>query len=128
MRRTLSDFLSHFPAAAAAPLTELVPDAAFSAVITPQPGYVWPDVVMDSNSLQGRVVLVTAPGAMGKSAAARAIASRLNAPLVDLSRLRVGSNSLTGLLTQVLGWGQAPVFIQALQRGTATIVLAPVFQ
>lgn len=123
MREPLKVFLEGFPPPADAPMTEVAPDMAFSTVVTLAPGYVWPDVVLDAPDLQSTVVLLSAPGAMGKSAAARAIATTLNCPLVDLARLRVGSNSLTGLLTQVLGWGQAPTFIQALQAGTATLVL-----
>ncbi len=123
MRAPLTAFLAHFPPPATAQLAELAPDPAFSAIVTTEPGYVWPDILAEGDELAAGVVLLTAPGAMGKSAAARAIASALRAPLVDLSKLRVGSNSLTGLLTQVLGWGQAPSFIQALQQGAATIVL-----
>ena len=69
------------------------------------------------------VLLITAPGAMGKSAASLAIASKLNCPIVDVTRLPVGVHSLTGLLTSVLGWTQFPHYLQELQNGEACLVL-----
>lgn len=60
---------------------------------------------------------------MGKSAASLAIASKLNCPIVDVTRLPVGSHTLTGLLTDVLGWTQFPEYIQAIQKGEACLVL-----
>ncbi|RKR89167.1 hypothetical protein BDK92_3505 [Micromonospora pisi] len=66
---------------------------------------------------------MTAPGAMGKSMAARALAHELSAPIVDLSRLPVGSDSLTGLLARVLGWEQAPLFVNSLRTGKGALVL-----
>src|SRR4051812_50128203 len=88
----------------------------------PEP-YVWPDLTSDDDLAGSPILLLTSAGAMGKSAAARAIANHLNAPLIDLARLPVGSDSLTGLLTRTLGWGQAASYIGDLVAGRAAIVL-----
>lgn len=122
MREHLPEILRSLPRRKGQALTEEDPRPGFSTVVTTPPGYVWPDLVVEDESA-AQVLLVTAPGAMGKSAAAKAVARELGAPLVDLAMLRVGSNSLTGLLTQVLGWAQAPAFIQELRNGTAALVL-----
>lgn len=68
-------------------------------------------------------MVITAPGAGGKSAAAEAIASLSGAPLVDLSKLQVGSDTLVGLLTRVLGWTQAADFVNSLRAGEGSLVL-----
>jgi hypothetical protein len=128
MRLPLEELASRLPRRSESErLTEEEHQPAFSAVVTEVGGYVWPDLTLDNDDAEvssgSSVLLVRAPGAMGKTAAARAMASRLRCPLVDLSKLRVGSNGLTGLLTHVLGWQQAPAFIQALQAGEASLVL-----
>ena len=97
---------------------------AFSTNIPSEPGYVWPDIEFDSaDSDPSPILLVRAPGAMGKSVAARAVAAKLQCPLVDLSRTRVGSDGLIGMLTRSLGWTLAPRFIAQLQAGRASLVL-----
>jgi hypothetical protein len=106
----------------AAPLTEEALDPAFFANVVPPQRYVWPDLLIESEA-DARVLLVTAPGAMGKSVTAAATAALLNAPLIDLAKLPIGSDSLTGLLTRVLGWRQAPEFVTSLQNGQASLVL-----
>ncbi|MEV1076166.1 hypothetical protein [Micromonospora parva] len=85
--------------------------------------YIWPDVKSEEEIANKKVILITAAGAMGKSMAANAVASKLNALVVDLSKVRVGSDSLTGLLTRVLGWEEAPKFIGQVEAGLASLIL-----
>lgn len=87
--------------------------------------YVWPDLTRDGYSPDGpnALVLITAPGAMGKSAAARAIASRTGMPYVDLAKVRVGSGSLTGELSKSVGPDAYSGFIKDLRSGRAALVL-----
>lgn len=121
-RSSLESFALTLPSNDGPQLTEQSSDASFRATVPSPEGYVWPDLVLEDDS-QASILLLTAPGAMGKSAAARAIANTLRAPLVDLAKLPIGSDSLTGLLTRVLGWQQAPAFVTQLQRGEASLVL-----
>jgi len=96
-------------------------DSSFRLASDAPPRYVWPDVEDDGAASQ--IVLVTAPGAMGKTMAANALSHDRFAPLIDLAKLPVGSATLTGTLTRVLGWAQAPEFVRHLQEGRASLVL-----
>lgn len=98
-------------------------DPSFELSVTPTSTYVWPDVDTEGTLNDSKIVVVTAPGAGGKSAAARAIAARCGSPLVDLAKLQVGSDSLVGLLTRVLGWDRAADFVNNLRDGKITLVL-----
>lgn len=98
-------------------------------------GYVWPDVesvgggIDDRKSGSGNVslinpvLLISAPGAMGKSVAARAIASDRNAIYMDLAGLQVGSSTLVGELVASLGFQRADSFTDEIREGRAIIVL-----
>jgi hypothetical protein len=105
------------------------PSGCLQTGIAASPLYVWPDLYIDATVradeviVNSPVILVSAPGAMGKSVAAKAVAADLDAPLIDLSSLSVGSDTLTGLLARILGWTQAPKLINDLRSGQATIVL-----
>jgi len=60
---------------------------------------------------------------MGKSAAALAIAARTSAIYIDLSLMQVGTGTLTGELTKVLGWDQTPKVVSDLKAGRTALVL-----
>jgi hypothetical protein len=105
-------------------LHEEVMDPAMTLDVPTSSGYVWPDLAESEDSAsQSSIALVTAPGAMGKSAAARSLAAATGAPLIDLAKVPIGGDSLTGLLTRVLGWEQAPDFVKNLRAGRATLIL-----
>lgn len=104
------------------PLDVVTPVASFDARPHIVRGYVWPDVALPDEPLSP-IVLIRSSGAMGKSCAARALASELRAPLVDLAKTRVGTDSLTGLLAKALGWTGAAEFTTALRRGERVLVL-----
>lgn len=123
MREALTaiiDSLPHAPATA----VPLAGDKVRFITDTPA-DYVWPDVVQDPESLTdpSPVLLLTAPGAMGKSAAAQAIASATHSPYIDLARVRVGSGSITGELTKAFGFDSAAKFVNELKAGRASLIL-----
>lgn len=72
-RSSLESFALTLPSNDGPQLTEQSSDASFRATVPSPEGYVWPDLVLEDDS-QASILLLTAPGAMGKSAAARAIA------------------------------------------------------
>ncbi|GGN18572.1 hypothetical protein GCM10011609_69560 [Lentzea pudingi] len=89
-------------------------------------GYVWPGLRDVNTADRARVVLIEAAGAVGKTAAATALASALNWPLVDAAKAQVGSYSLSGLIHDALGFesnflsevaiGRAGVIVDALDE------------
>jgi hypothetical protein len=95
----------------------------FSVDVHPEDSYVWPNVTNLSGIVKQPVILITAPGAGGKSAASKAIASHLNAPLVDLAHLQVGSNTITGLFPKMLGWRDGTDFVKNLLDGSRSVIL-----
>ena len=83
-------------------------------------GYVWPNV--RATTIEGaRIVLVVAAGAVGKSAAAVALAGSLKWPLVDAAKAQVGSYSLSGLLHDALGFESN--YIAEVASGRAGIIV-----
>jgi hypothetical protein len=85
------------------------------------PGYVWPNlrspVVRDGS----RIAIIEAPGAVGKSSAAQAIAASLRWPKVDASQAQVGSYSLSGLLQDALGLNSS--YISDIVTGNGGIII-----
>lgn len=67
------------------------------------PGYVRPRVTELRHDKGSRIAILTAPGAVGKSAAARWIASNRGWFLVDSARIQVGDHGMTGLLRKAFG-------------------------
>ena len=126
MRTSLPALLASMPSreGAKTPLPN-VASAGIDTGVTPDVPYVWPDVGLsaDSEVAPNTILLVTAPGAMGKSAAAKNMAARLRTIYVDLAALRVGSGSLTGELTKALGFEAAAAFVSELKAGKAALVL-----
>ncbi|TCC41701.1 hypothetical protein [Kribbella speibonae] len=90
---------------------------------TPQmiEGYVWPNIEVVQKPSEARVLLIEAIGAVGKSAAAAAIADRLNWPVIESARAQVGSYSLTGLLHDALGFDSE--FMAEVSRGESGLVV-----
>lgn len=106
----------------ATPIAESNPEVeAFIANPSIPNGYVWPDL-RDWQSPEGaRVILIEAPGAVGKTAAATAIAGRTKWPLVDASRAQVGSYSLSGLIQDALGFEST--YLGELSTGRAGVII-----
>jgi hypothetical protein len=82
---------------------------------------VWPNLRETIPSEIASVVLVVAAGAVGKSAAAEALAARLRWPIIDSARAQVGSYSLSGLLHDALGFEST--YISEVANGRAGIIV-----
>jgi hypothetical protein len=87
--------------------------------------YVWPDLsqLPESGPSPSPIVLITAPGAMGKSAAAKTIASSIAMPYLDLAKVRVGSGTVTGELGKALGYKVMGQFVEDLKQGRTALIL-----
>ncbi len=111
------------------PISTNAYEAAEHRAITsePQPSlaYVWPDVATGGTSpdLGGPILLISAPGAMGKSEAAKSIAHSLHTLYIDLAKVNVGSGTLLGELVKALGPVQMEQFRDDVRNGRATLVL-----
>ncbi|MFT7839507.1 hypothetical protein Q5530_25465 [Saccharothrix sp. BKS2] len=84
-------------------------------------GYVWPALRGMELNAHHRVVLVEAAGAVGKTAAATAMAGTLNWPLVNAAQAQVGSYSLSGLIHDALGFESN--FLSEVAGGRAGIIV-----
>lgn len=129
-RYPLRGIVDQLPHRNGLPLAVEKPTECMQTIIQASPSYVWPDLFISESvdadnpsKVNSPIMLVSAPGAMGKSVAAKAVAAEIGAPLIDLSSLSVGSDTLTGLLARVLGWTQAPKLIADLRAGKSAIVL-----
>lgn len=79
--------------------------------------------VDDSGPLGSPFLLISAPGAVGKSTLAAALASAREAWVWDLSKLQLGSNSFVGTIAQVFGAGQLGQILMDLGQGRMLFVL-----
>lgn len=84
-------------------------------------GYVEPAFLEIDWPTNAAVLLVEAAGAVGKSAAAEALAESLRSPLVRAERAQVGSYTLSGLVQDALGF--ASDFVPAVATGAAVLVV-----
>ncbi|MFJ1649728.1 hypothetical protein [Streptomyces sp. NPDC088258] len=69
------------------------------------------------------LVLITAPAAVGKSAAASYIGNTLHAPILDLSRLQVGDATLEGALAKSFGIRKYADFSEAMHESKTTLIV-----
>ncbi|TDQ03406.1 MULTISPECIES: hypothetical protein [unclassified Leifsonia] len=72
---------------------------------------------------EGRVLLVAAPAAVGKSVLARELGLRTRNPLVDLAGRRIGEAFFTGALARQLGGQQALELVAEVHAGRATLII-----
>ena len=85
------------------------------------PGYVPPTLSAAVWPAGASVVLVRRLCAVGKSAAAVAIAHELNWPIVLAEKAQVGSYSLSGLIQDAMGFGDT--YIADVAAGRAGVVI-----
>lgn len=110
----------------AAPISEKSVGRGFITDPSPVPGYVWPTLTIESWPANATVLLIEAAGAVGKTAAAQALAAELNWPLFRSERAQVGDGSLSGTIMGSLGFttdyvkrvalGQAGVVVDSLDE------------
>jgi hypothetical protein len=105
------------------PLAIIGPSRAVSVPAEVPEGYVWPRVSYKSNETTGQVVLVSAPGAMGKTMAAEALAAAAGVLRFDLSQIRVGNGTLAGELGKSMGMSAAGAFMENLVAGSSAVII-----
>lgn len=71
---------------------------------------------------QCHYVIVSAPGAVGKSAFGLHLAQTKNAMLWDLAKLRLGSNTFIGSVLQAVGRKNLSDFLDSIASGATTLV------
>ena len=76
-----------------------------------------------SESLRPRVLLISAPAAVGKSYLAAAASGSSGNPLWNLAEFYVGSNFFTGTLAHHYGGSGYAYYEEALQLGRVTLIL-----
>jgi hypothetical protein len=89
-----------------------------------EPRYVQPNYqVPDEQQVRSSPYLViSAPGAVGKSAFGRHLKNAKNAMLWNLAKLRLGSNTFIGSVLQAVGTAQLPAFLASIAAGDTTLV------
>ncbi len=98
--------------------------AGFSTVRQPNPNFVQPELIEEIPLAPGStsVVLLSAPGAVGKSTLAAELAFQLGAPLWDLSKIQVGSLTFAGTIMEAYGF-EATGQMKRLQDGRCLLVI-----
>ena len=96
--------------------------------ITKKPFYISPlfnDVKTNEqvSSLYPKFLLVSAPGAAGKSALAQYISYTYNAIYWDLAQIRLGTNSFSGSILKAVGASNYSSFISNLNNGNVLLVI-----
>lgn len=86
--------------------------------------YVEPIYDLPDESLvrQSRYLIISAPGAVGKSAFGLHLAHTKNAMLWDLAKLRLGTNTFIGSVLQAIGPANLPAFLSSIAAGETTLV------
>ena len=75
------------------------------------------------SSLEPKFVLLSAPGAAGKSSLAKYIANRFNAIYWNLAKVKVGTNSFAGSILNAVGAPKYSEFIGDLNAGNVLLVI-----
>ena len=98
------------------------PEVAF--VSAQADDFVSPELRLRSGDFSGsQLVLVSAPGAVGKSMLAREIAFRTGGLLWDLSSVQVGTHSLRGMISGSFGYSGSGPVAEAMADGRFLIVM-----
>jgi hypothetical protein len=117
----LHDVISELQHLNAAPAVEDGSVQALTIEDSVSRGYIWPNLQSWVKVEGARVALIEAPGAVGKTAAAQAIAAELKWPKVDASLAQVGSYSLSGLFLDALGFSSS--YIGDVGAGRTGVVI-----
>ena len=79
----------------------------------------WRPIALGTTS----VVILSAPGAVGKTTVAKEIARRRRGLYIDLAKRRVGSDSASGIVTNAFGYEKAAQVFSELAGGRFLLVL-----
>lgn len=102
--------------------------ADYISYIDNEPFYIPPsfsDVKTDKklSTLKPKFVLLSAPGAAGKSSLAKYIAHRFNALYWNLAKVKVGTNSFAGSILNAVGAPKYSEFIADMNMGNVLLVI-----
>lgn len=102
--------------------------SGYLGYIDTEPFYIPPsfsDVKTDPklSSLRPKFVLLSAPGAAGKSSLAKYIAHRFDALYWNLAKVKVGTNSFAGSILNAVGSSKYSEFIADLNVGNVLLVI-----
>lgn len=67
-------------------------------------------------------LVISAPGAIGKSAFSKYLAATKNAMVWDLSKLKLGSNTFIGSIVQAVGVENLQQFLLSIKQGKTTLI------
>lgn len=93
------------------------------SLISDEPFYIGTNFKQISSNLNSRFVLVSAPGATGKSAFGRYVAYKNKAIYWNLAELSIGDGTFQGTLYKALGATKISNYARQLQNGEATLVI-----
>lgn len=93
------------------------------SLVTEKPFYVGTHFNQIHSNLNSRFVLVSAPGATGKSAFGKYIAYLRNALYWNLAEINIGDGTFQGTLYKALGVSKISGYAQDLQSGNATLII-----
>lgn len=98
---------------------------AHVAVSMPQTdkAFLAPHLKMVHGSAPFPIVILSAPGAVGKTALAKYLSARKSCYLWDLSKLKLGDNSLVGTIAQCFGADRLSGILTALKEGKMCFVI-----
>lgn len=88
-----------------------------------EPFYIGTQFNQIKSNLNPRFVLVSAPGATGKSAFGKYVACKRNGLYWNLAELNIGDGTFQGTLYKALGVSKISGYAQDLQNGNATLVI-----
>jgi hypothetical protein len=119
---TFKDLLELLPCGANLKATGKPPAVTFPKKANPQ--FIEPELIVEQPIELGRttVVLLSAPGAVGKSTVASEIAARAEAPLWDLSKFQVGTGTFNGTILETYDFA-ATGALKRFREGEALLVL-----
>lgn len=116
---TFSDFVDRLPTLSSPPSLVQTAAAWATYVLHSNPLFLPPALGEESPivSEHTAIVVVSAAGAVGKTTLAREIAYYTHAPMLDLSRRTVGSDTFLGLIGNAFGPQKVSNVFQGLQTG-----------
>ena len=93
------------------------------SIIEEEPFYIGTQFKRIEQKLNYRFILVSAPGATGKSAFGKHVAYLKNALYWNLADISIGDGTFQGTLYRALGASRISEYAQKLQSGSATLVI-----
>ena len=118
---SFEDFLSRLATSGAEPFESRVAWVTFPET---NPYFVPPNLELETSGPDDSpVILVSAPGAVGKTTFAEAVAHSRRAPVFDLAKRRVGTDAFLGLIANAFGYERVSAVYDKLKAGECLVVL-----